>query len=1073
MTEKHLRLAPLLLPLIAVAVGLYQKTNLSFEQKYSQVKTSHIREIQIVESKSQPKSQFYSGRNSVESHQLDRYAALQHSWIKERDPQAIAADQIIAELKRSQNFNTAWESIDPRILKPLSQFERVKLAQYLNSQIQPSGDTQEIGPKQYLCWSPDTPLEIGMAYHAAEKAAVRQNTTPNEANQFLNEPKWSNVASDFLDHSNQGDAVRITWSIVPDGTIVPGGSSDAGPSNFRSWIRGIYGGSSTGSADQQPWFPLIQEAFDLIEDECGITFIYEPNDDSRAMSPSNPGALGVRGDIRIGANFIDGPSNTLAFAYAPNYGDIVFDSADTFYSNTSNNSLGLVNVMAHELGHAIGLAHVCPVNQTKLMEPFVNTSFRGPQYDETYSLQHQYGDPEETLGNNSTNNNIARLATPLNLVDDQRKFLEWLSIDGENDVDYYSFSTLEFQKLRVVLSPHHSSYLEGEQTNLGCTNGTTFFPSNRQNLGFQIIGSDRTTILTTINATPAGSGENLINFEFEAAGRYYIRVFGDGSNLAQLYSLSITIGGAPPSPLLRFGSDTIVAESGSVKNGYPDPGETISVDLSLVNLGTLISSNLKATFSPPEEVTLSATELNFDDPGPGDASTQNIHIMFDETCGQVYNIPVTIEDDSGEQSQFTLSYQVGLLEEGDPYREDFDLASTLPDGWSQSVDGTGEDWRIVSDKDWSAPNSVFSPGVSSVGTATLTSTAFELGSAGNVLKFVLSYNLEGFFDGAVLEASLSGGEWFDLPTHPEVDIEIGGYTDSIFDGSPNPLSGRSSWSGNSGGFKRSEFNLPDTWGDQEIRFRWIVGHDSGTAGDGIYLDRIILERQLGICEKHRPSVNITALGSKNLQEGNPESSTILTASIELPIAKPLLIPLSTSGSAEANDFSGNLNLLIPVGQKSASVILLATADEATEGPETLTIFVPDGAENFTAAEGSSRTFSIVETVGYEAWAQEFLPEGTTLEDDSDLDGWSNLEEYFLGTTPTDPTSKRNFTLSLIDGILEVPFADLPEREDGEVGIQLSPDLENWADATVDRSQNSLRVTPAAGQRYLRLTFSLN
>lgn len=1008
----------------------------------------------------------------IESDQLDRYAQKKHSWLLKKDASVDSANQIIAELKLSKNFNAAWNSIDPRILQPLSQSEQVKLAQYLDSQVQANGDTQEVGPKQYLCWAPDTPLEIGMAYHAAEKAAEHQNTTPNQANQFLNEPKWSNVASDNLNHSNQGDAVRITWSIVPDGTLVPGDSNNTGPSDFRSWISNIYGGSSTGLAEQQPWFPLIQEAFDLLQDECGITFIYEPNDDKRTMSPSSPGALGVRGDIRIGANYIDGPSDVLAFAYAPNYGDIVFDSADSFFSNTSNNSLGLVNVMAHELGHAIGLAHVCPVNQTKLMEPFVNSSFRGPQFDETYSLQRQYGDPEETAGN-STNNNIARLATPLNLVDDERKFIQWLSIDGASDVDYYSFTTLAFQKLGVILSPLRSSYLEGEQNPLGCTNGTIFSPSDRQNLGFEIIDSNRTTVLTTVDTNSAGNGENLINFEFQTAGRYYIRVFGDGVDLAQLYSLSITIGGAPPSPLVRFGSDTIVSESGSVKNGYPDPGETISVDLSLVNLGSLASSNLKATLSPPEGITLSSNEINFDDPGPGDSSTQNLHIMFGEICGQVFNIPATIEDDSGVQSQFTLSYQVGLLEEGDAYREDFDLTTALPDGWSQSVEEEGEAWRIVSDEDWSAPNSVFSPGASTVGSATLTSQALELGSAGNVLKFVISYDLENFFDGAVLEASLSRGEWFDLPTHPDVEVESGGYSGSIFGGSPNPLKGRSSWTGNSGGFRQNEFALPDNWGDQEIRFRWIVGHDSGTARDGIYLDRIILERQLGICEKHRPFVNLTALGAKDLQEGNPETYTILTASLELPIAKPLFIPLSISGSAEADDFSGNLNLLIPAGATSASVTLLAIADESTEGAETLTIFLPDDAESFAAAEGSSRTFSIVESIGYEAWTQEFFPEGTTPEADSDLDGWSNLEEYFLGTTPADPSSRRNLTLNLIEGILEIPFADLPERTDGEIGIQLSSDLETWTDTTVDRSENSLRVTPAAGQHYLRLTFTLN
>ena len=70
--------------------------------------------------------------------------------------------------------------------------------------------------------------------------------------------------------------------------------------------------------------------------------------------------------------YITGNFGILAYNFFPNSGDMVIDVPDSFYNNTSNNSLGLRNTLAHEHGHGLGLSHVCPVNQTKLMEPFIS-----------------------------------------------------------------------------------------------------------------------------------------------------------------------------------------------------------------------------------------------------------------------------------------------------------------------------------------------------------------------------------------------------------------------------------------------------------------------------------------------------------------------------------------------------------------------------------------------------------------------------------------------------------------------------------------------------------------------------
>ena len=117
----------------------------------------------------------------------------------------------------------------------------------------------------------------------------------------------------------------------------------------------------------------------------------EPNDDAVDLFTSS-GVVNLRPDVRIGGRHIDGNSNILAFNYFPNNGDMVIDTNDSFYNDTSNNSLKFRNVLAHEHGHGIGIGHVCPVQQTKLMEPFVSTQFDGPQHDDIRAGQRLYGD---------------------------------------------------------------------------------------------------------------------------------------------------------------------------------------------------------------------------------------------------------------------------------------------------------------------------------------------------------------------------------------------------------------------------------------------------------------------------------------------------------------------------------------------------------------------------------------------------------------------------------------------------------------------------------------------------------
>ena len=337
----------------------------------------------------------------------------------------------------------------------------------------------------------------------------------------------------------QGDPTIITWSIVPDGTIinaVPSIPSEVtGPSDLVSWLNTLYPGG------QNEWLPLFEEIFDRWSAISGMTYVYEPNDDGAAMpfpgvSSGAPGLVGVRGDVRISGHRVDGNSNVLAYNYFPDTGDMVIDTDDNFYNDLSNNSLKMRNVLSHEHGHGMGFSHVCPITRTKLMEPFATTFFDGPQHDDTLAVNRGYGDRFE-------HNDATGTATGLGSLGEGTTMIDTVSLDSTSDQDFYSFQISESMTLSMDLSPIGFSYLEGPQNPDGsCTPGTNFNSLLLSNPAFQILDGGG-GVLATANANPAGQMESVTDVSLDSAGTYYIRVYtapGADDNV-QLYEFDFTL----------------------------------------------------------------------------------------------------------------------------------------------------------------------------------------------------------------------------------------------------------------------------------------------------------------------------------------------------------------------------------------------------------------------------------------------------------------------------------------------------------------------------------------------------
>lgn len=358
-----------------------------------------------------------------------------------------------------------------------------------------------------------------MAFEASDPQAASLST------------RWLATATNPTTGSD-GDPITLTWGVVGDGTpIVPfygGESSDA--SGLEGYLDALYG-------DRATWVALFQQVFDRWDEVSGIRFVHESADDAAAIRLSGPlpGVLSLRPDIRISGHAIDGGGGIVAYAYRPGNGDIVLDTDDSFYFNLSGDSVRLRNALAHEVGHAIGLQHVCPTSQEKLMEPIVGGFLDGPQADDISGASEYYGDALEQ-------DDSFTGATDFGLgIGDGVAILD-LSIDSEVDADWNVIPDEPGLRISVTVQPLDAPYLFSavNSGNVGfCSDssGSLVDTATVQDLAIQLVAADGSTEIVFRDLEAAGGTEVLTSYPVSGGG--FVRIVGDGTPAPQLYDLVV------------------------------------------------------------------------------------------------------------------------------------------------------------------------------------------------------------------------------------------------------------------------------------------------------------------------------------------------------------------------------------------------------------------------------------------------------------------------------------------------------------------------------------------------------
>ena len=301
--------------------------------------------------------------------------------------------------------------------------------------------------------------------------------------------RWTQTATNSSTGGN-GTPITLTYGFVPDGVLaVPDGYVAPGVTSIDNKLFATMDAKFGSTA---AWQNLFRDVFSEWSALTGVTLVEETADDGATWVIS-PGVLGVRADIRIVCIDEDGPNGVLAFNYYPNFGDMALDAAEN-WANSANDYRFLRNVVMHELGHGIGLAHVLPRDGTKLMEAFLALGYTGPQDDDVRGAGFSYGDPHESNG-------TAGAAADLGAFVSGAAFDD-MALHSGGDVDWYSVSASPGTQIIARLLPRGAVYAVGPDPG----SPTTIDTRAIHRLRLQVYDQDGVTLLSTHTAAVAGEG---------------------------------------------------------------------------------------------------------------------------------------------------------------------------------------------------------------------------------------------------------------------------------------------------------------------------------------------------------------------------------------------------------------------------------------------------------------------------------------------------------------------------------------------------------------------------------------
>lgn len=384
-----------------------------------------------------------------------------------------------------------------------------------------------------LCFAPGTPHE--------EAERVQNHVYKHWLSLQEDGGLAFNLTTQWSFASGPNSPITLRWSVAPDGIQIPDAAGvGSGANQINAKLASTFGSVEEGKE-------VIRELFAIWGELSGVTYV-EVEDDGASWGA--PGSS-TRGDVRIGAHGFTN-ANVLGYNQFPQDGDMVLNGAIS-WGSPADDYLFFRNVFMHEHGHGLGILHVCPANETKLMEPFLSTAFFGPQHDDIRAVQRHYGDALEPNGDAVE---AVDLGGP-----GSEAILAPISIADASDRDWFRFEAAEGSVLDVAVAPDGFTYNSGSQFLFFCLPGSSVNSLTVHDLALRVLAADGSTVVAESDEAPAGQVESITGLVL-GAGTYFLEVSGGFASSVQLYGLefSVSEGEDPPSPADLDGDGVVNGE---------------------------------------------------------------------------------------------------------------------------------------------------------------------------------------------------------------------------------------------------------------------------------------------------------------------------------------------------------------------------------------------------------------------------------------------------------------------------------------------------------------------------------
>jgi hypothetical protein len=319
-----------------------------------------------------------------------------------------------------------------------------------------------------------------------------------------------------------------------------------------------------------------------------------------------------------------------------------------------------------------------------------------------------------------------------------------------------------------------------------------------------------------------------------------IGVPNPSNGLTQDFALVIDNAEGVGPPVISSAGAVLTAENCLPTNGVIDPGETVTVNFALQNIGTVNTTNLVATLLPGGGINSPGGPALFGAlPAGGAPVSAPLTFTAGGVCGGVITATLQLQDGPASLGSLPFTFQLGRFVPAVSLSQNFDGVTppALPANWTTVTEGGQSPWITTNAAADTFTNAAFAQATTNAGIADLLSPSIPIATPSARLSFRNDYDLEinpytswEAFDGGVLEIQVGTNAFADILAAGGQFV-TNGYNRTIAptSASDNPLANRQCWSGNSGGFVTTIVNLPAAAAGQNAQLRWRCATDTGNA----------------------------------------------------------------------------------------------------------------------------------------------------------------------------------------------------------------------------------------------------